>query len=102
MNPFIKLYSSKKSEIIRFLENFYSVDTIKVKNNLEFNFSNNFEYKKEFKNPLDLVELMSTLIDNQEDYNITIWISLDKDILININKYNLDKIIRYLYERYPY
>ena len=35
-------------------------------------------------------------------YNINMWISLDEDAFINVTENNVDKLIRYLYERYPY
>ena len=93
MYSFIQIYSNKLGEISRFLSNYYSSILVTY---------NTLKWEKTFKNPLDIIELMSTLIDNQEDYIINVWISLDKNILINVNEFNLDKIIRYLYERYPY
>ena len=63
---------------------------------------NDFSFEKSFENPIDMVELISTLIDNNEKFDAGIWISLDKNIYINITDFNLDKIIRYLFERYPY
>ena len=38
----------------------------------------------------------------KDDYKINMWVCLDKDILINVTKNNVDDIIRYLYERFPY
>ncbi len=49
-----------------------------------------------------MIELFSTLVDNNDKYNIGIWISLDSDIFINITDLNINKIIKYIYERYPY
>ena len=62
----------------------------------------NFLGKKKYANPLELAEIIGTFIDNMEDYNIKMWISLDKDIFISVSPNNADNIIRYLYERYPY
>ena len=45
---------------------------------------------------------MGTFIDNNDKYEINMWISLDNGVLINVTEYNIDEIIRYLYERYPY
>ena len=87
------LFSENSNELQKFLESFYQT---KIKLEDEFYFEKNFE------NPIDMIELISTLIDNSEKYSAGIWISLDKDIFINITDYNLDKIIRYLFERYPY
>lgn len=49
-----------------------------------------------------MVDMMGALIENQEDYKINMWISLDQDLFINITKSSIDSVIRYLYERYPY
>ena len=49
---------------------------------------------------------MSTILgvfaDNIEDFDMVMWISLDKGVFIKITPNNADSIIRYLYERYPY
>ena len=41
-------------------------------------------------------------LDNNENFKINMWVSLDEGFFINITDFNADKIIRYLYERYPY
>ena len=66
------------------------------------NITNKYYFEKNFENPIDMIEIISTIIDNNEKFNINIWISFDNNIYINITEYNLDKIIRYLFERYPY
>ena len=87
--PSLNLYSKDKNEISNFLERFY---------NKKFNKSIENIY---FDNPLEMVDLISTLIDNNDQYNISAWINLDEDIFIKISNSNLDEIIKYLYERYP-
>lgn len=94
MNTIINLYSTKKNEIKKFLENYYDKN-IEIKND-------DLEWKKEFDNPIEMAEIMGTFIDNSDKYEINMWISLDSGVLINVTEYNLDDIIRYLYERYPY
>ena len=41
-------------------------------------------------------------MDNKDDFKINMWVSLDKDVLINVSQNNVDGLIRYLYERFPY
>ena len=41
-------------------------------------------------------------MDNKDDFKINMWVSLDKDVLINVSENNVDELIRYLYERFPY
>ncbi len=87
--PSLNLYSKDKNEISNFLERFYNKKIDKSIENISFD------------NPLEMVDLISTLIDNNDQYNISAWINLDEDIFIKISNSNLDEIIKYLYERYP-
>ena len=93
MNAIVKLYSNKNGEISAFLNHFY-------KDNIYLN--NDLLWQKEYPNPIEIVDIIGALIENQEDYKINMWISLDKDVFININQNNADDIIRYIFERYPY
>ena len=93
MATFVNFYSTEKGEINKFLSKFY--DT-----NLEI--ENNLEWKKEYKNPIEIAEIIGTFIDNNDNYKINMWISLDSDVFINVTDNNADEIIKYLYERFPY
>ncbi len=93
MSVIVNLYSKKDNEIYRFL-NSYNKENIQDKSSLE--------WKKEFKNPIEIADIIGVFIDNNEDYDINMWISLDKDFFINVTDNNADQIIRYLFERYPY
>ena len=93
MNTLINFYSEKKGEIKKFLELYYSKN---------INISDNYFWKKEFENPIDMIDIMSCFIDNNDKFQMNLWISLDKDIYICITDSNLNKIIKYIYERYPY
>ena len=40
-----------------------------------------------------------------EDFNLEnkyYWISLDKDVYIDISENNINSLIKYIYERFPY
>ena len=93
MNTIINLYKKKKNEIKKFLEHYYN-------KNIEL--EDELKWTKEFNNPIEMAEIMGTFIDNNDKYEINMWISLDNGVLINVTEYNIDEIIRYLYERYPY
>ena len=93
MQASVNLYSNEKGEINSFLSKFYNTD-LEIYDKLS--------WQKKYANPLELAEIIGTFIDNIEDYNIKMWISLDKDIFICVSPNNADNIIRYLYERYPY
>ena len=92
MGAIVNLYSKKYNEISRFLEN-YNKDKINT---------TTLEWKKEFKNPIELADIIGVFIDNNEKYDINMWISLDKDFFINVTDNNANQIIKYLFERYPY
>lgn len=94
MNTFVNLYSMKEKEIEKFLKNFSGLDAISLENPLE--------WTKSYENPVEMADIISAFIDNNEAYNINMWISIDEGCLINITEYNANNIIKYLYERYPY
>ena len=93
MNISITLYSEKKGELNKFLSNFYDVD---------LDIENSLKWEKIFKNPIEITEIIGVYADNYDKYVINMWVSLDKNIFINITDKNADYIIKYLYERFPY
>lgn len=93
MKTTINFYSEKHGEIKKFLEKYYSKN---------FNFDNSLVFKKEFDNPIDMIDIISCFIDNNDKFNINLWISLDKDVYICVTNDNLNNLIKYIYERYPY
>ena len=95
MEVVVRLYSNKRDEINRFLNSFFKL-------NNENEFMNLLEWEKKYQNPVEMTEIIGTFIDNNDKYKINMWISLDEGIFININDNNADKVIRYIYERYPY
>ncbi|HCF65557.1 MAG TPA: hypothetical protein OIM50_01845 [Clostridiaceae bacterium] len=94
MESIVKLYSDKPGEISSFLNKFFTTS--------EFKISDELLWENHYKNPTEIADIIGTFIENNDKYKINMWISLDKDFFININDYNADKIIRYLYERYPW
>ena len=93
MKTFLKLYSNENGEIERFLEKFF--ERKEVGNSL-------LEWEQYFDNPVEMANMIGVFIDNADNYKINMWVCLDEDILINVTKNNVDELIRYLYERYPY
>ena len=89
----VALYNKKTGEIKKFLEAFYSKN---------FNLDNNLYWENKYQNPIDMIDLISVFIDNKEKFKINLWLSLDENIYICVTEKNLDKLIKYLYERYPY
>lgn len=93
MKASVNLYSLKKGEIRRFLNSIYN-NKLKLENDLKWN---NY-----FENPVDISDIIGLFIENNDKYEMTMWISLDKGVFINVTEHNADKIIRYIYERFPY
>ena len=89
----VKLRSKKKNEINKFLSKFYNTD---------MNIFDDLTWKQIYTNPIELSDLIGAFIDNSDFFDIKMWISLDKNIYINVTDENGDKIIRYLFERFPY
>lgn len=87
--PTLNLYCKDQNELSSFLERFYNKKFEKSIENITFD------------NPIEMIDLISAIIDNNDKYNISAWINLDEDIFIKISNSNLDDIIKYLYERYP-
>ena len=89
----VNLYSDKTGEIKRFLNVFY---------NKSINIENDLKWEKIFMNPVEISDIIGTFIENNDKFKINMWVSFDKNIFINITENNADKIIRYIFERYPY
>ena len=93
MSVSVSLYGKKDGELNRFLSNFY---------NTYFDLKDSSNWQKNYANPVELAEIIGTYIDNCDNYSLSMWLCLDKDIYIHINEENADSIIKYLFERYPY
>ena len=93
MFAIVNLYSEIKGELNNFLSRFY---------NTNLDIVDDLKWQKKYANPIELAEIVGVFIDNFDEFNIKMWISLDKGVFININEKNGDSIIRYLYERFPY
>lgn len=89
----VNFYSNKEGEINRFLSHFYETD-------LEI--SSALKWVKTYKNPIEIAEIIGTFIDNNDKYEIAMWVSLDPGLYINVTDHNVDDLIKYIYERFPY
>ncbi|MFR5684365.1 MAG: hypothetical protein ACLUD1_10045 [Clostridia bacterium] len=89
----VSLYSNKKGEIANFLENFDELDKTS---------QDTLEWSRSYENPIEIADIIGAFIDNNDKYEINMWISLDEDFFINVRDNNVDDIIKYLYERFPY
>lgn len=93
MYTIVNLYSDKNGEIARFLRDFY---------NKNVPLENDLKWEKKYDNSIEIADIIGTFIDNNDKYKINMWISLDEGTFINVTDYNVDTIIKYLFERFPY
>ncbi len=89
----VKLTSTEEGEINKFLNKFYTT-------NLDID--KELTWTKEYKNPIEISDIIGAYVDNIDSFNINMWINLDKDLFIKITESNANDIIKYLFERYPY
>lgn len=89
----VKCQSSKYGEIDRFLSMFF---------NTKINLGNKNQWEKDYQNPIEISDIVGAYIDNIENFDMYLWVCLDKDVFINVNEHNANNIIKYLFERYPY
>ena len=90
----VSLYTDKEGELQKFLSKFYNSNFSELKNNLI--------WVKEYQNPIELAEIIGIFADNYDDFLLKMLISIDKDVFINITSKNANKVIKYLFERFPY
>ena len=121
MESTVRLYSSKIGEISKFLNKFFNTNeyilnsdihvedyTNKSKNDNAINATitnvnkRTLEWEKNYRNPVEIADIIGALIENNDKYSINMWISIDEGLFINVTDYNADEIIRYLYERFPW
>lgn len=93
MKVSVFLFSNKTDELNKFLSMFY---------NSQFDLKKSLKWQKEYDNPIEISDIIGVYTDNIDNFKITMWISLDKNIYINITENNSNRIIKYLYERFPY
>ena len=89
----ISIFSNKKGEINRFLSNYYNTSDLGIKDKLS--------WQKSYKNPIEMTDLIGIFIENSDTFKISLWVCLDSDVYIRVSDRNADKLIRYIFERYP-
>ena len=88
----VNLYSTIPGEIQKFLNLMYQKEII---------LDNSLKWRHDYDNTTELTDIIGTFIENNYKYKINMWISLDKGVYINVTEHNADKIIRYIFERFP-
>lgn len=89
MSISISFWSKEQGEIKRFLSRFYGYN-IKIEDNCR-------HWIKEFNDPLESIDIISTLMDNSDQYQIVMYIHMQDGILYKIDKKNYNDVIRGFY-----
>jgi len=95
MQAIVRLYSILPNEIERFLNHFYGENNFKINKDSK-------QWQQEYPNPIEIVDIVGAYVENIEDYNLSMWVSIDSGVFIKVSIDNSDELIRYLYERFPY
>ena len=97
-----KAFSGSKS-LTKDKQDSYSNNNFnKSKNKLTTVNTRTLELEINLRNPLEIADIIGALIENNDKFNINMWVSIDEGLFINVTDYNADEIIRYLYERFPW
>ena len=71
MESIVQLYSDKPGEILNFLNKYFNDSNLKL--------SDELLWEKHYDNPIEIADIIGTFIENNENYKINMWVSLDKD-----------------------
>ena len=88
----INLVSDKKNMINEFLTKYFEKDMMADSNTSEWSYI--------LRDPLDAINIISAVMDNSLENDLTAWISFDPNIFIKVKSDNYDEIIRYILERF--
>ncbi len=86
MSVTLSIWSTKQGEIRRFLHSFYQKDL----KNEEFS----RRWVGNFYNPMDSIDMISALMDNFENYQVTLYIHMENGYLHKITESNYDDVIK--------
>ena len=86
----LNLITNKQGEIRKFLNRYYKEET--------YLSDTTFRWSMICQSPIDCVLLLSTLIDNYDEFLIEAVVIINKDHSIKITTENIDFFIKYLFE----
>ena len=89
----VNIYSKNSVNIEKFLSLFYDTSV---------NINKSQTWQKKYQNPVEMTEIIGTFIDNYNNFDIDMWVSIDNGVYIKVSDENANSLIKYLYERYPW
>jgi len=92
MSITLNLVSEKNNVINNFLTAFFEKDMLTDAATSEWSYI--------LPNPLDAINIISAVMDNSLEKDLTIWISLDPNVFLKVKADNYNDIIKYILERF--
>ena len=92
----VNLISEDSYELEKFLSSFY---------NSSFDINDNLNWEHKYSNPVELAEIIGAYVDNFDDFNIVMWVSLDKGVSLLICKiliYKFKSRILFIFDFYNF
>ncbi|MGE5474108.1 MAG: hypothetical protein ACM3UU_07815 [Ignavibacteriales bacterium] len=88
----VNLCSESDGMLKSFLDTFYEKDT-KIDEDVS-------EWINVFNKPLEAIDLITSVIDNSDSFDIQLMVCMDAGILVEVTPENVNDIIRFMLFRY--
>jgi len=88
----INLSSENASVLKRFLDSYFEKDS-----HIDDDVS---AWMNVFNKPLEAIDLITSVIDNSDTFDIQLGICMDAGILVEVNHQNVNEIIKFMLFRY--
>ena len=92
MSITVNLISEKPNIINEFVTKFFEKDMLTD--------ANTYEWSYILPNPLDAINIISAVMDNSLENDLTPWISFDPNVFLKVRTENYNEIIKYILERF--
>jgi len=88
----VNLLSENEGILKSFLDTYYEKDC-KIDNDVS-------EWINIFNKPLEAIELISSVVDNSDSFDINLKICMDAGIFVEVTQQNVNDIIKFMLFRY--
>lgn len=88
----VNLQSENQGELKSFLNSYFEKDS-KIDDDVS-------EWINVFNKPLEAIDLITSVIDNSDNFDIQLCISMDAGILVEVTQNNVEDIVKFMLFRY--
>ena len=92
MSITVNLISERENIIHEFLTKFFEKDMLADAYTSEWSYI--------LPNPLDAINIISAVMDNSLENDLTVWVSFDPNIFLKVKTDNYNEIIKYILGRF--